>query len=126
MMIAIDLTGRDGSKQEAEKHCNWILSQKKLSRGPIYARALLFAGQLKTSRNDMEKQALPYFEQYVKQFPKGRDIRVAKYNLAKCCLKTGQLSKAEAIYRDLSLKQDIYSENLLKRINKYKTKGDSK
>ena len=77
---------------------------------------------MKTSRNGMEKEALPYFEQYVKQFPKGHDIRIAKYSLAKCCLKTGQLSKAESIYRDLSLKQDIYSENLLKRINNYKTR----
>lgn len=126
MMIAIDLTGRDGSKQQAEKYCNWILSRKKLSKEPLYSRTILFAGQLKTSRNGMEKEALPYFEQYVKQFSKGRDIRIAKYNLAKCYLKTDQLLKAEAIYRDLSAQQDIYSENLLKRINNFKTRGGSK
>ena len=122
MMISVDLSGRDGSKQQAEKLCRWILSQKKLFKEPIYARALLFAGLLKTSRNDMEKEAIPYFEQYVKQFSKGRDIRVVKYSLAKCYLKIGQLSKAESIYRDLSLKQDIYTENLLKRINNQKNR----
>lgn len=126
MMIAVDLSGRDGSKQQAEKLCRWILSQKKLFKEPIYARALLFAGLLKTSRNDMEKEAIPYFEQYVKQFPKGRDIRVVKYSLAKCYLKVGQLSKAESIYRDLSLKQDIYTENLLKRINNQKNRRSIK
>lgn len=126
MMITIDLIGRDGSKQQAEKHCNWILNQKQLAKEPIYARALLFAGQLKMSRNGMEKDALPYFEQYIKQFPQGHDIRTAKYNLAKCYLRTGQLSKAEAICRDLLLKQDIYSENLLKRINNYKNREVTK
>ena len=126
MLIAVDLTGRNGSKEKAEEFCNWILQQKRLSKEPIYARAILFAGLLKTSRNGMEKEALPYFEQYVKQFPKGHDIRIAKYSLAKCCLKTGQLSKAESIYRDLSLKQDIYSENLLKRINNYKNREVTK
>ena len=126
MMISVDLSGRDGSKQQAEKLCRWILSQKKLFKEPIYARALLFAGLLKTSRNDMEKEAIPYFEQYVKQFSKGRDIRVVKYSLAKCYLKVGQLSKAESIYRDLSLKQDIYTENLLKRINNQKNRRSIK
>ncbi|MBN2640136.1 MAG: tetratricopeptide repeat protein [Victivallales bacterium] len=126
MIISIDLTGRQGSKEQAEKLCNWILQQKQLSKEPIYARAVLFAGQLKTSRNDMEKQALPFFEQYVEQFPKGRDIRVAKYDLAKCYLKMGQLHKAEALWRDLSAKEDIYSENLLKRINRHKAGGGTK
>ncbi|MDD2478962.1 MAG: hypothetical protein PHS31_03625, partial [Victivallaceae bacterium] len=126
MIVAVDLTGRDGSKEQAEKLCNWILQQKQLSKEPIYARAVLFAGQLKTSRNDMERQALPFFEQYVEQFPKGRDIRVAKYDLAKCYLKMGQLHKAEALYRDLSAKEDIYSENLLKRINRHKAGGGAK
>ena len=74
----------------------------------------------------MEKDAFPYFEQYVKQFSRGRDIRIVKYHLAKCYLKMGQTSKAEAIYRDLSARNDIYSENLLKQINKSKLTGGVK
>ena len=126
MMTAVDLTGRDGSKQQAEKLCHWILSRKKFSKEPVYARALLFSGLLKVSRNAMEREALPCFEQYVKQFPNGRDIRIAKYHLGKCYLKIGQLSRAEAICRDLSTGNDIYSENLLKQINKSKLTGGTK
>ena len=126
MMTAVDLTGRDGSKQQAEKLCHWILSRRKLSKEPIYARALLFSGLLKVSRNAMEREALPCFEQYVKQFPNGRDIRIVKYHLGKCYLKIGQLSRAEAICRDLSTGNDIYSENLLKQINKSKLTGGAK
>ena len=120
MLIAVDLTGRNGSKEKAEEFCNWILQQKRLYKEPIYARALLFGGQLKTSRNDMEKKAIPFFKRYIQQFPKGRDIRVVKYDLAKCYLKTGETAKAEALYKDLSAKPDIYTKTLLKRINKYK------
>ena len=126
MMTAVDLTGRDGSKQQAEKLCHWILSRKKFSKEPVYARALLFSGLLKVSRNAMEREALPCFEQYVKQFPNGRDIRIAKYHLGKCYLKIGQISRAEAICRDLSARNDIYSENLLKQINKSKLTGGTK
>ena len=124
MLIAVDLTGRDGSKEKAEKLCNWILQQKRLLKEPIYARALLFGGQLKTSRNGMEKKAIPFFKRYIQQFPKGRDIRVVKYDLAKCYLKTGETAKAEALYKDLSAKPDIYTKTLLKRINKYKNMGE--
>ena len=124
MLIAVDLTGRNGSKEKAEEFCNWILQQKRLSKEPIYARALLFGGQLKTSRNDMEKKAIPFFKRYIQQFPKGRDIRVVKYDLAKCYLKTGETAKAEALYKDLSAKPDIYTKTLLKRINKYKNMGE--
>ena len=124
MLIAVDLTGRNGSKEKAEEFCNWILQQKRLSKEPIYARALLFGGQLKTSRNDMEKKAIPFFKRYIQQFPKGRDIRVVKYDLAKCYLKTGETAKAEVLYKDLSAKPDIYTKTLLKRINKYKNMGE--
>ena len=124
MLIAVDLTGRNGSKEKAEEFCNWILQQKRLSKEPIYARALLFGGQLKTSRNDMEKKAIPFFKRYIQQFPKGRDIRVVKYDLAKCYLKTGETAKAETLYKDLSAKPDIYTKTLLKRINKYKNMGE--
>ena len=124
MLIAVDLTGRDGSKEKAEKLCNWILQQKRLLKEPIYARALLFGGQLKTSRNDMEKKAIPFFKRYIQQFPKGRDIRVVKYDLAKCYLKTGEMAKAESLYRELSVKADIYTKTLFKRINKYKNMGE--
>ena len=124
MLIAVDLTGRNGSKEKAEEFCNWILQQKRLSKEPIYARALLFGGQLKTSRNGMEKKAIPFFKRYIQQFPKGRDIRVVKYDLAKCYLKTGETAKAEALYKDLSAKPDIYTKTLLKRINKYKNMGE--
>ena len=124
MLIAVDLTGRNGSKEKAEEFCNWILQQKRLSKEPIYARALLFGGQLKTSRNDMEKKAIPFFKRYIQQFPKGRDIRVVKYDLAKCYLKTGETAKAEALYKDLSAKPDIYTKTLLKRISKYKNMGE--
>ena len=124
MLIAVDLTGRNGSKEKAEEFCNWILQQKRLYKEPIYARALLFGGQLKTSRNDMEKKAIPFFKRYIQQFPKGRDIRVVKYDLAKCYLKTGETAKAEALYKDLSAKPDIYTKTLLKRINKYKNMGE--
>ena len=124
MLIAVDLTGRNGSKEKAEEFCNWILQQKRLYKEPIYARALLFGGQLKTSRNDMEKKAIPFFKRYIQQFPKGRDIRVVKYDLAICYLKTGETAKAEALYKDLSAKPDIYTKTLLKRINKYKNMGE--
>ena len=124
MLIAVDLTGRNGSKEKAEEFCNWILQQKRLSKEPIYARALLFGGQLKTSRNGMEKKAIPFFKRYIQQFPKGRDIRVVKYDLAICYLKTGETAKAEALYKDLSAKPDIYTKTLLKRINKYKNMGE--
>ena len=124
MLIAVDLTGRNGSKEKAEEFCNWILQQKRLYKEPIYARALLFGGQLKTSRNDMEKKAIPFFKRYIQQFPKGRDIRVVKYDLAKCYLKTGETAKAEALYKDLSAKPDIYTKTLLKRISKYKNMGE--
>ncbi|HCG26323.1 MAG TPA: hypothetical protein DE060_09510 [Lentisphaeria bacterium] len=124
MLIAVDLTGRNGSKEKAEEFCNWILQQKRLSKEPIYARALLFGGQLKTSRNDMEKKAIPFFKRYIQQFPKGRDIRVVKYDLAKCYLKTGETAKAEVLYKDLSAKPDIYTKTLLKRISKYKNMGE--
>ena len=124
MLIAVDLTGRNGSKEKAEEFCNWILQQKRLYKEPIYARALLFGGQLKTSRNDMEKKAIPFFKRYIQQFPKGRDIRVVKYDLAKCYLKTGETAKAETLYKDLSAKPDIYTKTLLKRINKYKNMGE--
>ncbi len=124
MLIAVDLTGRNGSKEKAEEFCNWILQQKRLYKEPIYARALLFGGQLKTSRNDMEKKAIPFFKRYIQQFPKGRDIRVVKYDLAKCYLKTGETAKAEVLYKDLSAKPDIYTKTLLKRINKYKNMGE--
>ena len=124
MLIAVDLTGRDGSKEKAEKLCNWILQQKRLLKEPIYARALLFGGQLKTSRNGMEKKAIPFFKRYIQQFPKGRDIRVVKYDLAICYLKTGEMAKAEVLYKDLSAKTDIYTKTLFKRINKYKNMGE--
>ena len=124
MLIAVDLTGRDGSKEKAEKLCNWILQQKRLLKEPIYARALLFGGQLKTSRNDMEKKAIPFFKRYIQQFPKGRDIRTVKYDLAICFLKTGEMAKAESLYRELSVKADIYTKTLFKRINKYKNMGE--
>ena len=124
MLIAVDLTGRNGSKEKAEEFCNWILQQKRLYKEPIYARALLFGGQLKTSRNDMEKKAIPFFKRYIQQFPKGRDIRVVKYDLAKCYLKTGETAKAETLYKDLSAKPDIYTKTLLKRINNYKNMGE--
>ena len=124
MLIAVDLTGRNGSKEKAEKLCNWILQQKRLLKEPIYARALLFGGQLKTSRNGMEKKAIPFFKRYIQQFPKGRDIRVVKYDLAICYLKTGEMAKAEVLYKDLSAKTDIYTKTLFKRINKYKNMGE--
>ena len=124
MLIAVDLTGRDGSKEKAEKLCNWILQQKRLLKEPIYARALLFGGQLKTSRNDMEKKAIPFFKRYIQQFPKGRDIRTVKYDLAICFLKTGEMAKAESLYKELSVKADIYTKTLFKRINKYKNMGE--
>ncbi len=124
MLIAVDLTGRDGSKEKAEKLCNWILQQKRLLKEPIYARALLFGGQLKTSRNGMEKKAIPFFKRYIQQFPKGRDIRVVKYDLAICYLKTGEMAKAEVLYKDLSAKTDIYTKTLFKRINKYNNMGE--
>ncbi|MDR0932461.1 MAG: tetratricopeptide repeat protein [Victivallales bacterium] len=63
---------------------------------------------------------MPYFERYVREFPDGHDIRLAKYSLAKCYLKTNQLAKAERIYTDLKEKDDIYSHDLQKRINKSK------
>ena len=124
MLIAVDLTGRDGSKEKAEEFCNWILQQKRLLKEPIYARALLFGGQLKTSRNGMEKKAIPFFKRYIQQFPKGRDIRTVKYDLAICFLKTGEMAKAESLYRELSVKADIYTKTLFKRINKYKNMGE--
>ncbi len=40
--------------------------------------------------------------------------------------KAAELCKAEALYRDLSAKEDIYSENLLKRINRHKAGGGAK
>jgi tetratricopeptide (TPR) repeat protein len=123
---AVDLEFKPDCKIVAEKHCEWILNQKTLQKEPVYARALLFYGQLKTSRNNLEKLAIPYFERYVREFPGGHDIRIAQYSLAKCYLKTGQLAKAERIYGILKDQEDIYSENLLKRIARFKQNGGAK
>ena len=125
LAVAIDLEFKPGCKVVSDKLCAWILSQKSLQKESIYARTLLFAGQLKSSRNDMEAVALPYFERYIREFPDGHDIRIAKFSLAKCYLKTDQLAKAERIYEELKEINDIYAYSLRKRITKAKQKeGD--
>jgi len=83
---ATDLEFKNGCKPISERYCQWILNQKKLQKEPIYGKAIIFSGDLKMSRNDMEDEALPFFLRYVETFNNGRDIDRAKYRLAQCYL----------------------------------------
>lgn len=123
---ATDLEFKEGCKQVSEKYCQWILEHKKLQKEPIYGKALLFSGDLKMSRNDLEAQAVPFFVQYIDMFEKGHEIRRAKYRLAQCYLKLGELAKTEKLYNELKSKDDMYSEFLLSKIESYKNKGEVK
>lgn len=114
MVVAVDLIDAPRSKQTAEELCSRVLDQPKLAKEPIYARALFWMGQLKLSRNDLEKDAKPFYERYVKEYPKGRDFFEAKYRLGWCHLKLGNDKEAEKIRRELAGRNSFWHEVLLK------------
>jgi len=108
----------DCDRKQMAKYYSWILKNKKLKKKPIYGKALMESGYLKSSCNGMEKVALPFFIKYCKLFPNGKYYRASKFKQGVCYLSLNQLSKAKRIYQQLKSKPDIYSEFLNSYINK--------
>lgn len=113
-------------RKQIAQYYSWILKNKKLKKRPIYGKALMESGYLQSSRNGMEKVALPFFIEYCKLFPNGKYYRASKFKQGVCYLSLNQLGKARQIYQQLKLKDDIYSKFLYSNINKKTKKGDGK
>ena len=112
----------DCNRKQIAQYYSWILKNKKLKKKPIYGKALMESGYLKSSCNGMEKVALPFFIKYCKLFPNGKYYRASKFKQGVCYLSLNQLSKAKRIYQQLKSKPDIYSKVLYSDINKKQKK----
>ena len=121
----LSLVPNDENWKQMEQLSQWILTQQKLKKEPIYARAILFCGNMRLSANGMADEALPYFERYIKDYPKGREIIFAKFRKGECLVELGKLTEAENLLHELGTEENIYFVSLSNEIKEAKKKGET-
>lgn len=119
----LSLVPNNENWKQMDNLSQWIIAQQKLQKEPIYARAVLFRGNMRLSTNGMVAKALPYFEQYLKDYPKGREVQFAKFRKGECLVDLGKIVEAENMLHAIGNEESIYFVSLSNQIKEAKKKG---